>query len=326
MPKKTQKRKSPKPAPATARAAGLHASTLNDPLRPQQPLVSGKWLLSALGIVVASAAVCAYAALCLLFYQGSWQLIFHPSRTITTTPASLGLAYDDIRFDYTETGKSQLAGWWIPAGTDASYPANTILLLHDGHGSLSDSTSQIQALHALGIHVFAFDYRGFGQSADAHPSEQSMAQDADAAWTYLTGTRHLAARSISIYGVGLGAPLAASAASRHPGAATLVLENVSPTALTLFAADARTKLLPVRLLTSDRFDATATMATLKTPKLFLDRSSTDRNNTDRSSRTQTQSLFQSAGHPKQLFQIAPEDHARYLDTLRRFLDESLQHP
>ena len=58
-----------------ARAAGW-----NDPLRPQQPLVSGKWLLSALGIMVAVAAVCAYVTLGLLFYQGSWQLIFHPGQ------------------------------------------------------------------------------------------------------------------------------------------------------------------------------------------------------------------------------------------------------
>jgi len=294
-----------------ARAAGW-----NDPLRPQQPLVSGKWLLSALGIMVAVAAVCAYVTLGLLFYQGSWQLIFHPSRTVNTTPASLNIPYEEIRFDYTETGKPQLTGWWIPAGTAARYPLNTILLLHDGRGSLSDTVSQIQALHALGINIFAFDYRGFGTSADLHPSETSMNQDADAAIAYLTGTRHLPAHSIVLYGAGFGAPVAASTASRHAEVAALILENISPPASTVFAADGRTRILPVRLLTSDRFDATETLRTLSTPKLFLETGNDPH----------TKSAFHAARDPKQMFQLAANDQANYLKALQRFLDEQLSQP
>ena len=52
-----------------------------DPLAQQQPLVSGRWLASAILGVVAFAALCAYLTLCLLFYQGQWQVVFHPSRT-----------------------------------------------------------------------------------------------------------------------------------------------------------------------------------------------------------------------------------------------------
>jgi uncharacterized protein len=301
-----------KPTPQEARASGW-----NDPLKPQQPLVSGKWLLSAIGIVLALAAICAYAALCLLFYQGSWQLIFHPSHVVNTTPASMGIAYDEVRFDYTETGKPQLNGWWIPAGADANYPANTILLLRDGRGSLSDSVQQIQALHALGINVFAFDYRGFGKSESVHPSEEKMNQDADATLEYLTsGTRHLPAKSIILYGTGLGASVAASTAARHREITAAIMENASPDAFALLAADSRTKLLPVHLLTADRFDASESLAGLAINKLFLERGNSP----------QTEKLFHIAGYPKQLFQIAPEDQARYLDTLRRFLDGALQHP
>ena len=122
-----------------------------DPLLPQQPLVSVRWLLRALCGILALAVICAYATLCLLFYQGQWQLIFHPSRTITTTPASLGLRYDEVQFDYTEMGTPQLDGWWIPAAAASSASQQTILFLHDGRGSLSDTVAQLQALHALGI-------------------------------------------------------------------------------------------------------------------------------------------------------------------------------
>jgi uncharacterized protein len=312
MPKKTPPGKPSKPTPQRARASGW-----SDPLKPQQPLVSGKWLLSALGIAIVLSAVCAYAAFCLLFYQGSWQLIFHPAHTISATPRSVGLAYDDIRFDFTETGKPQLSGWWIPAGADAQYPDRTILLLHDGRGSLSDSVAQIQALHALGINIFAFDYRGFGQSANMHPSEERMNRDADAAIAYLTsGSRHMPAKSIVLYGTGLGAPVAAAAAARHPGITVLILENVSPDALTLMASDSRTKLLPVRLLTSDRFDTKQAITGLSIDKLFLERGNSP----------QTEQLFHAAGYPKQLFQMAVDDQSRYLDTLRRFLDETPGHP
>lgn len=320
MPKKTAKGKPSTPplkgaTGPTPKQAG--ATGWSDPLKPQQPLVSGKWLLSAIGIVIGLAVLCSYAALCLLFYQGSWQLIFHPSHTVKATPASLGLAYDEVRFDYTETGKPQLSGWWIPAGADAPLRAYTMLILRDGRGSLSDSLSRIQALHALGVNLFVFDYRGFGRSKNLHPSEQRMNQDADAALDYLTSsTRHLPLKSILIYGSGLGVPIAVSTASRHLAISALILENASPDALTLLAADSRTKLLPVRLLTSDRLDASQTVSSLPVKKLFLERGSSP----------QTKQLFQAAADPKEFSRLAPDDQAAYLDALRRFLDATPQQP
>jgi pimeloyl-ACP methyl ester carboxylesterase len=311
MPKQKQPSSARKIRPKQARAAGWQ-----DPLRPQQPLVSGKWLLGALGVMVALAAVCAYGTLCLLFYQGSWQLIFHPSRSVAANPASLNIPYEEIKFDYTETGKSQLTGWWIPAGADARYAANTILYLHDGHGSLGNTLSQLQTLHALGINLFAFDYRGFGQSADLHPSETSLNQDADAAVAYLTATRHLPAHSIIGYGVGLGAPIATAIAARHSEIAALVIENLSPAASTLFSADARAKILPVSLLTSDRLNPTETLKALSTPKLFL----------ERGAGPETENAFHAAHNPKQFFAIAPDDPAKYLEAMHRFLDEQLSQP
>jgi len=307
VPKKPPAKEEIKQTATQARAAGW-----KDPLHPQQPLVSGKWLLSALGIVLAAAAICAYATLCLLFYQGSWQLIFHPSRTVNARP---NIPYQEIQFDYTETGKPQLTGWWIPVETSARFAGNTILFLHDGRGSLSDAVAILESLHTLDINVFAFDYHGFGKSADLHPSEDSMNRDAAAALAYLTGTRHLPAHSVIIYGSGLGAPIAASTAARHRDTVALILENISPDAATLFSADARTKILPVRLLTSDRFDATGTLKSLPNPKLFLD----DGNS------PQTRNGFNAASPPRQLFQIGPGDQTKYLETMHRFLDEVLSH-
>jgi pimeloyl-ACP methyl ester carboxylesterase len=263
MPPKSPTKATPKTPTAAERKARRQAARTpppgwQDPLAPQQPLVGGRWLAYSLLGVVAVAALCAYLTLCLLFYQGQWQVVFHPSRSVAKTPAAVGLKYDPIRFDYTGTGEAQLAGWWIPAdhnptGTSA-HSARTILFLHDGKGSLSDSVAQLKALHSLGVNLFAFDYRGFGDSRNAHPSETRVYEDADAAWNYLTDIRHLDPRSIIVYGTGLGATVAAETALRHRESPALVLENPAPPALSLIAADERTSVLPIRWLFRDRFE------------------------------------------------------------------------
>jgi len=238
-----------------------------NPLAPQQPLASARWLLGGLAATLLLAALCVYATLCLLFWQGQWQLVFKPSRTVTATPASVGLKYDEIRFDSTETGVLQLDGWWIPA--DGSASSSTLLLIHDGSGSLSDTLPQLQALHNLGLNVFAFDYRGFGKSANIHPSQASTYEDADAAWRYLAETRHLSPSTIVLDGAGLGAAIAAETARRHPQAAAVILEDPKPPILDSLQFDTRTRLMPIRLLFHDRFDPTKTLASLRTPKLIL---------------------------------------------------------
>jgi pimeloyl-ACP methyl ester carboxylesterase len=235
-------------------------------LAPQQPLASARWILGAGLATLGLALLCVYITFCLLFWQGQWQLVFKPSRTIASTPSSVGLKYDEVQFDTTETGILQLNGWWIPA--DRETP-DTLLFLHGNSGSLSDTLPQLQILHQLGMNILAFDYRGFGKSRNIHPSEKSTYEDADAAWSYLTGTRHLPASVIVLDGVGLGAAIAAETARRHPQAPALILEDPQPPILDTLQWDPLTRLLPIRLLFHDRFDPTRTLAQLRTPKLLL---------------------------------------------------------
>ena len=61
-----------------------------------------------------------------------------------------------------------------------------------------------------------------------HPSEKSTYEDADAAWRYLTETRHLSPSTIVLDGVGLGAAIAAETARRHPQTPALILEDPQP--------------------------------------------------------------------------------------------------
>jgi uncharacterized protein len=280
------------------------------PLAPQQPLASARWMLGAVGATLVLAVVCVYITFCLLFWQGQWQLVFKPSRAIPYTPASAGLKFDEISFDATETGVLQLNGWWIPADPNARYAADTLLLLHNGAGSLSDTLPQLQALHKLGINLFAFDYRGFGKSVNIHPSEASTYEDADAAWHYLSDTRHASPSTIVLDGVGLGAAIAVETARRHPQTAALILEDPAPPILDTLQFDPRTRLLPIRLLFHDRFDMTKTLATLATPKLLL-------------YSTESGDGHYDAADPKQRATVTGYADPKYLDTLRSFLSKYL---
>lgn len=278
---------------------------------PTAPItVSARWLGGAVAAVVALAAVCAYAALCLLFYQGQWQLVQHPSKTITATPASQGIHYDEIRFDYTETGMARLDGWWIPAAAGARWSQSTLLYLHDGRGSLSNYVEDLATLHSLGINIFAFDYRGFGRSAGARPLERRMTEDADAAWSYLTDTRHAAPKTIVVCGAGIGASLAAELAARRMPAG-MILDGPNEPAREIIGRDARAKILPLGLLLTERFDPAEALKSSPVPKLFLDRNG-------RSARTDQ--LYRLAAFPKEYFELKP---GAYEQTVRRFLDEVL---
>jgi len=240
------------------------------PLAPQQPLVSARWLLWCLAGIFAAGLLLVYLTTCLLFWQGQWQILYHPDHPATIVPQTLGLPYQDIRFDATEAGRPQLDGWFIPAAPGAPYAHRTILYLHSMKtGSLVDAIPELSTLHQLGIAIFAFDYRGFGQSRPLHPSAQSTSQDAESAWQYITGTRHIPAASVTFYGVELGASLAIDTAARHPDAAGLVLDTPVPTALTLLRDDPRSHGLPIGLLARDRYDSMDTIGKIHRPLLFL---------------------------------------------------------
>lgn len=232
------------------------------------PLVSFRWLLTAAATAVGIGAAGAYLVLCLIFYQNQAMLIFHPSQKITDTPASVKLNYQEIAFDRTANGQPQLTGWWIPAAQGAPYREDTILYLHGASGSLGDTVPQLKALHALGINVFAIDYRGYGKSAETRPTEQTANQDTLAAWKYLTAERHLPAASLVVFGEGAGATFATHLAAQRK-VAGVVLAEMSPTAHEIFEQDARARLLPLFLLSKEHMDPAPALKHLGTPKLFL---------------------------------------------------------
>jgi len=232
-------------------------------------LVDPMWLLKAGVLAVLGAAVCGYIALCLLFYQGQWQLVLHPA-PMQEVPASALPPHQDVRFAMTESGKATLFGWWVPADKSAMWEAYTLVYVTSGGGSMSDATARITYLHQLRANVFVFDYRGYGNSAKLHPSQESMNADAVSALRYLTDTRHIPPSHIVMAADGLGALPALHAANQTPGVAAVILDNPRMSQRAVFLADPRTAILPMKLLLRDEFSLDGEIQAFKAPKLILD--------------------------------------------------------
>jgi pimeloyl-ACP methyl ester carboxylesterase len=273
-----RKKNPPKPVPPLSTSALEQAWSSRRPpqgvLSEPPPTVSGRWLLTAASVTLAAAAACAWLTLCILYWQGSWQLLYHPASAVARTPASVGLAFDPVAFAATEDGEPLLKGWWIPAAPGAPHDQYTVLYLHGQTGNLGDTVDDLAALHAVGVNILAFDYRGYGQSLFSHPSEARWRQDAEWALEYLTATRHVPAGAIVVDGSALGANLALEIAAAHPQLAGAVLQSPLAAPVDAIFHDPRSRLVPAHLLVRDRFDTVQAAAALRIPSLWFETTST----------------------------------------------------
>jgi uncharacterized protein len=133
--------------------------------------------------------------------------------------------------------------------------------------NIGGNVDHVARLNRLGFAVLAVDYRGYGRSGGAFPSETQVYEDAEAAWHYLVQDRRVDARRAFIYGHSLGGAVAIDLAIRHPEAAGLIVEST----FTSIADIARTEywIFPVDRLLNQRFDALAKVSMLSVPVLFI---------------------------------------------------------
>ena len=143
--------------------------------------------------------------------------IYFPQREVRHTPADLNLAYEDVRFAAADGVK--LSGWLVPALN----PRGTVLFCHGNGGNIAGCLDSILVGHRLGLTMFVFDYRGYGNS-EGEPTEQGTYRDADAAWDYLVKDRKTVPGEIIVWGRSLGGSIAARTAARHP-AGLLIIES-----------------------------------------------------------------------------------------------------
>jgi len=129
------------------------------------------------------------------------------------TPAGV----EDVFLPVADTpGAPRIHAWWWPA---ANPDAPVIYYLHGVRWNLTGHLRRMQQLREFGFSVFAIDYRGFGKSDGALPSEAMTYEDAAAGWRWVTKRQPDPSRRL-IYGHSLGGAvgidLAARLAREHP--------------------------------------------------------------------------------------------------------------
>jgi fermentation-respiration switch protein FrsA (DUF1100 family) len=228
------------------------------------------WTLLRGGVLFATCSVVGL----MLFEE---KLIFYPDRyplgdwapaTPEPAPGDLAAAVQDVSF--TAADGVSLHGWYCsPLRGAAAGPQevelNTVLLwCHGNAGNITHRIDKIRRFCEAGLHVFIFDYRGYGKS-EGSPSEAGMYSDTAAAWRHLTVTRGIAADRIILYGVSLGGAAAIELA------ATVAPAGLIAESTFTCAADMGRIMFPFvpACLIRSEFDSLRTIPAVACPKLFI---------------------------------------------------------
>jgi hypothetical protein len=262
-------------------------------------------------------AVVLYLAIVLLLWFAESRLIYFPGAERSLTPPAAALQLPVERAQFTAEDGVKLVGWVMPAADTAS--AFWLLVCHGNAGNLSqfDRPAHYAALRQLGVNLFAFDYRGYGESGGS-PSEHGLYRDADASYRYLREELGIPPERIILFGHSLGSAVAIDLASRTPVAGLIVeggLISVVQRGQELYP------FIPVRWIARTRFSSIEKIPQVAAPKLFLHAVADEVIPLGHGRR-----LFQAAADPKTLVELAGThsdafavDSARYFGSIAEFL-------
>ncbi len=259
--------------------------------------MSGIWLVIVIiGVYIIFAGF-------LFIFQSNY--IYFPERVISADPASIGLSFESVSLETTDRVK--LSGWFIPS----EGARGVVLFCHGNAGNIAHRLESIQIFHRLGLDVFIFDYRGFGQS-EGKPSESGTYKDAEAAWRYLVEERQVNPNEIIVFGRSLGGVVAAwLAQSQTPGA--LILESTFTS-----LPDIARKLypyLPVRLLLRFEYNTAEYLSRVNCPVLII-----HSRDDEIMPSSHGQRLFEKAKEPKKFLEITGTHNEGFITSGKRYED------
>lgn len=152
-------------------------------------------------------------------------LVFKPKKAFDASPADFGL--NPIEVPFVSADSKRLFGWWFAHsvnGEEADDAIGTIIFCHGQTSNIADCLSLVADLQRLPVHVFVFDYRGYGRSKGI-PTEKGVYADACAAFEVVRSEYDdMDEPPIILYGRSLGGPIAAKVALEKQ-VAGIVIEN-----------------------------------------------------------------------------------------------------
>ena len=226
--------------------------------------------------------------------------IFQPQAALQTTPARLGVPFEEVRIPSgSGAERGELYAWWIPA---AQSNAPTVLYLHGNFRNIAYNLESALRYRILGCNLLLVDYRGYGRSTGGKPSEVKVYEDAEAAWQYLVGQRGVRPQQAFIYGHSLGGAVAIDLALRHPEAAGLIVESTFTSMQAM--GELKYGSWPVGLLLNQRFESLQKIPGLKLPLLLIHGTWDKKVPVEMGRR-----LFEAAPQPKTLLLIEGGEHS-----------------
>jgi hypothetical protein len=141
-------------------------------------------------------------------------------------PDDLGLAFENESFTVCDARTSEplrLAGWWIPHPDAAGRCA---ILLHGYADAKVGAIAFAPLLHRLGLNILAIDLRAHGESGGVYCTGGYFERDdVSQVIDQLLAARPNDAKQVVLFGVSLGAAVAAAVAERRDDLAAVVLES-----------------------------------------------------------------------------------------------------
>lgn len=201
----------------------------------------------------------------LVYYFGrrfERSVTFHPAAYDGGPTWRLPQGGEDVWFK-TASG-ARLHGWFVKSRARTAHA--TVIYLHGNGGNLSHTGWLAEELSARGFDVLLFDYKGYGRSEGSSTDEQSLYEDADAAYDYAVGERGVAPARLALYGQSLGTTAAVDVAARRECAALVLESGLSS------ASDMAALILPglprfLHRLGRNRFDSARKLAAVRAPVL-----------------------------------------------------------
>ncbi len=142
--------------------------------------------------------------------------LYFPDSETVMTPATMRLEFEDVRFRASDG--TRLHGWYL-AGEEGR---PLVVFCHGNAGNISHRVDNLRLFRELGLSVFIFDYRGYGQS-EGKATENGTYADMRGALSWLKEKGWSKSQMI-YFGRSLGAAIALQLAVEQPPAG-LVLES-----------------------------------------------------------------------------------------------------
>ncbi|OGI41607.1 MAG: hypothetical protein A2140_00130 [Candidatus Muproteobacteria bacterium RBG_16_62_13] len=277
-------------------------------------------------IVLAALGLLAAGVLAYIYFQQE-AMVYFPSRKMAGDPQRLGWTVQAVRFETDDD--LLLSGWYIPAPCESRpaapcEPRGVVLFSHGNAGNISHRLDTIMLFREMGLDVFIFDYRGYGES-DGRPTEAGTYKDIAAAWRHLVVGRGIAPKRILLYGESLGGAVATWLAVRERPAALVLVSTFTST------PDLGAQLypwLPIRRLARIHYDSRSRLGKVRAPLLIF-----HSRDDEIVAYSHAEQLLAAANEPKRLVTLIGDHNGglfrsleRVREELRRFLDEVLPRP